>query len=285
MSGKREKTVTSINGRLVRKGRGLVSVFDNSLLYAEGLFETMLAEGDRVILFDEHMARLKKGARVTGLELPVSLDDVAQWMRKTLAAHPAPMKKLRLTLTAGESARWVGVQGKPQLILSAASHQLPSKPFVLHLSKHRVHQESIFRRIKTISYAIHAAALRDAKQAGCDDALMLNQKDQIAEVTSANIFWVKGGKVYTPPLSAGCLDGVTRKVTLKLLRKMGHEPVERNATLQTLSNAEEVFITSSLKLVIGVSQIKGGHHSLRFHPGEITRALSVRMKELVGIAR
>ncbi len=283
MSGKRVKTVTTINGRIISQGRGVVSVFDNSLLYAEGLFETLLAVDDRIIFLDEHLRRLSRGAKVTGLKLPVSTDTLVGWMKKTLAAHPSHLKKLRLTLTAGESARWVGVQGKPQVILSTAPHEMPTRPFKLHVSRFNVDQDSIFRRIKTISYAIHAAAFNQAKKAGCDDALMLNEKDQVAEVTSANIFWVKKNRTYTPPPSSGCLDGVTRKILIREMKKLKFSLTEQTCTLAKLADADEVFITSSLKLAIGVAQIKNGRESMRFKPGPITQEISDHLIQMAGL--
>jgi len=282
MSG-RVKTVTTINGRMVKQGRGAVSVFDNGLLYAEGLFETMLAIDNRAIFWDEHLKRLYKGTAVTGLKLSIEADELTRWMKKTLRAHPSRLTKLRLTITAGESARWVGAQGKPQVIFGAAEHQMPVEPFKLHVSRFHVDQDSIFRRIKTISYAIHAAALSQAKRAGCDDALMLNEKEQVAEVTSANIFWVKKDRIYTTPLASGCLDGVTRKIVLRELKKLQYNPVERNCNLTTLAKADEVFITSSLKLVAAVALIQNGRERYRFDSGPITQEISHHLRRMVGL--
>ena len=125
------KTVTSINGRIVKRGDDKISVFDNSLLYAEGLFETLLAIDNRLLFFTEHYNRLKKGARVLGIKIPVDRKTMKQWMERILKAHPDRIVKLRLTVTSGEAARWVGTQGKQQIILSASPHSLPDKPFIL----------------------------------------------------------------------------------------------------------------------------------------------------------
>lgn len=283
MSEARLKTVTTINGKLARGGARQVSVFDNALLYAEGLFETFLAIGQRIVFLDEHLRRLYKGAGVIGLDIPVSRDRLALWMKKTVKAHPARIKKLRLTVTAGESARWVGVQGKPQVILSASPHELPDRPFRLHVSRFRVDQQSVFRRIKTVSYAIHAAALKQARRVGCDDALLLNEKEQIAEVTSANIYWAQNGRIHTPPIDSGCLEGVTRRVVLREAKRLGYNLTETNATLADLVKADEVFISSSLKLVVGVSHIKAGRKSHTFTSGPITESLSGHFRLIVGV--
>jgi branched-subunit amino acid aminotransferase/4-amino-4-deoxychorismate lyase len=266
----RHQTITTINGELVPSSRARISVFDNSLLYAEGLFETFLACDDRVLFLKEHLDRLYKGAAVIDLKPPVGRRTLAAWMKQTLRAHPDRIKKLRLTVTSGESARWVGVQGKPQVILSAAPHEMPREPFRLQVGDWRVDQDSEFRRIKTISYAIHAAAFKRARQDGFDDALMLNKRGDVAEVTSANIFWCRKGKVYTPPISAGCLEGVTRRMVIREAARLGTRIIERNESFEGLVRADEIFISSSLKLVIGVAEIARGRRRYRFEPGPMT---------------
>ena len=275
------KTVTSINGRIVKRGDDKISVFDNSLLYAEGLFETLLAIDNRLLFFTEHYNRLKKGARVLGIKIPVDRKTMKQWMERILKAHPDRIVKLRLTVTSGEAARWVGTQGKQQIILSASPHSLPDKPFILYVSDYKVDQDSIFRRIKTISYAIHAAALNQAKKAGCDDALLLNENNQIAEVTSANIFWINKNKIHTTPLNSGCLEGITRKIVLKEVEKLGYRFVEKHINLENLLKADEVFISSSLKLVSPVSKIKTSTGIFKLKRGMITEKISDHFNKLV----
>ena len=106
------KTVTTINGRLVSRKDEKISVFDNTLLYAEGLFETCLCVDDNIVFLKEHLRRLRRGVKVTDFLLPVDDTTLSRWMHKTVRSHPARIKQLRLTLTAGESARYVGRQGK-----------------------------------------------------------------------------------------------------------------------------------------------------------------------------
>jgi len=277
------KTVTTINGRRVPRSKARISVFDNSLLYAEGLFETLLAVDDRVLFVDEHLDRLYRGARVIGLTVPVDRPTLARWMHAAAGAHPARIKMLRLTITSGESARYLGVAGKPQVILSAAPYRIPEKPFRLLVADWRVDQDSVFRQIKTISYAINAAALRRAKQRGYDDALLLNERDQVAEVSSANIFWVKRGLVYTPPLTAGCLEGTTRKTVLRVARKLGIRIIERTEQIDAMLRADEVFITSSLKLVVAVSAVRYRNRSYRWRTGDLTRRLSAELQRIAGV--
>lgn len=280
---KRLHTTTTINGRLVKRGDDKISVFDNSLLYAEGLFETFLAVGDNIIFLDDHLKRLYKGARVLGLKIPVDKNRLSNWMKRTVSEHPDRITKLRMTLTSGEAARWVGISGKQQVILSASPHTMATKPFKLHVSEFKVDQDSIFRRIKTISYAIHAAALKKAKKLKYDDAILLNEKGNVAEVTSANIFWVEKGKIFTPPLGAGCLEGITRIKVINEARKIGIAVAEQNISLKKLLKADEIFISSSLKLVAPVSRIKNEKTVYKFNAGPITGSLQKYFLQLIGL--
>jgi len=263
---RRVKTVTTINGKRVSEAQARVSVFDNALLYAEGLFETFLAIDDHVVFAQEHLDRLYKGASVIDLQIPVTGRTLERWMRSTIRAHPSRVKKLRMTITSGEAA---------------SPHELPTEPFRLKVSDWKVDQDSIFRRIKTISYAIHAAALKQARQAGYDDALLINENNEIAEITSANIFWVKKGKIYTPPLSAGCLEGITRERVLMEARRLRLPVIEKTERLAALLRSEEIFISSSLKLVIGVSEIADSRKRYRFKPGEVTSRLKQRLNDTI----
>ncbi len=275
--------MTSINGRLVNPRDAKISVFDNSVMYGEGLFEMFLGIDDRVIFEEEHLRRLYRGAKVIDLKMPIPREELRRWMRRTLAAHPARIKKLRLTVTCGLSKKWFGEQGKPQIILNAGPHVMPEDPYRLYLAKFRLDERSEFRRIKTLSYTIHAVALKRAQARRYDDALLLNNRNQVAEVTSANIFWLRQGKIYTPPLSSGCLDGVTRRIVFREVRKLGYTIEERNITLPKMLETGEIFISSSTKLVIPVSRIRDEHTTHELPVGPVSRELSAHFRRLVGL--
>ena len=188
-----------------------------------------------------------------------------------------------MTATSGEAARWTGIQGKPQVILSASPHELPSKPYKLFVSEFKVDQDSIFRRIKTLSYVTHATALKRARRKRADDALLLNERNRIAEVTSANIFWVKKGRIYTTPISSGCLEGITREAAISESQRLGFTVSQKQETLAGLLNADEIFVSSSLKLILGVCLIIDGSHRHPFSTGPVTDALMSRFRSKMGL--
>lgn len=106
-----------------------------------------------------------------------------------------------------------------------------------------------------LSWAQNVALLEKAHAEGFDDVLLLNERGHIAECTSANVFLVRGRKVLTPPLSSGCLPGVTREVLREVVPRAGLELIEDNLTPDELSSASEVFISSTTREVAGVGSI------------------------------
>ena len=141
----------------------------------------------------------------------------------------------------------------------------------------------MFNRIKTISYGAKAAALREAQKNKCDDALLINSSGNISELTSANIFWTKKNKIYTPPVTAGCLEGVTRKLILKEAKKNRWQIIEKNCSLRELKSAGEVFSSSSLRLVRAVGEIRAKKYKAKFEAGPMSEIIFSRICDMLDI--
>ena len=278
-----KKIVTSINGRIVTGKEARISVYDNSLLYAEGLFETFLAIDSRLAFSKEHFIRLRKGANLLGLKLSTSESKLEMWLRATARAHPARFKRLRLTVTGGESAVWTGKRGRSRVICSAVEHKFDNSPLKLFAPESKIDESLVFNRIKTISYGAKAAALREAQKNKCDDALLINSSGNISELTSANIFWTKNNKIYTPPVTAGCLEGVTRKLILSEARKNRWQIIEKNCSLKELKSAGEVFSSSSVRLVRAVGEIRAKNYKAKFEAGPMYEIIFSRICEMLDI--
>ena len=269
-----------IDGREVAGNRAKISVFDNSLFYADGLFETLLAIDKRVVFLDGHLKRLEKGARLIGLRLPVSLPTLKRWIISAAKKNTAPIKKIRLTVTAGETAFWAGKATKPKVIIIVTEYALPERTYRLTVSPFRIIENSPFRNVKTLSFVIEMTSRKRAYKSKYDDAILVNRAGFVAEATSANIFWVKKGKLYTPPLNAGCLEGMTRRHILALARKNGMPVYEKNIRLEDFLKGDEIFITSSLKLILPVTTVKSDK-IFRFQVGKVTARLQELLKKLI----
>jgi len=281
VSTPRSASVISVNGVIQPRSRATISVHDSALLYGTGLFETFLAVDREVVFLEEHLERLSRGAQALELRLSVSRRTLSRWLKDTVAAHPAGIKRVRLTLTGGTAKRWAGKQGKPQIIVTVTSHKLQSKPLRLTVSDLKIDQDSFLCNIKTTSYTINALAMRQAASRKLDDALLLNYDSEVTEMSSANIFWVKKGTLFTPSLDTGCLEGTTRAFIVGDANRLKIPLREQRSALPTLLSADEVFITSSLKLVTPVTHIENRKKTYRFAPGQITNELSERLREKV----
>ncbi|MCX6827245.1 MAG: aminotransferase class IV, partial [candidate division Zixibacteria bacterium] len=206
-----------------------------------------------------------------------------EWIDTAVRKNPANVKKIRLTLTAGNSSFWAGYATKPRIIIIVTDYSLPKNPFRLMVSPFRIDEKSPFRTIKTLSFIIEMTSRKKAYATGFDDALLLNRAGNVAETSSANIFWANQGNLYTPPLSAGCLNGMTRKHILRIAKENNITAYERNIKLKNLLSAQEIFITSSLKLILPVVNIQA-EKSFRYKAGKLTNRLQqLLLDDIMGV--
>jgi branched-subunit amino acid aminotransferase/4-amino-4-deoxychorismate lyase len=232
---------------------------DRGLTLGDGLFETLLARDGVLMAVDAHLQRLAQGCSVLGLPAP-DLAAARALMDAALAeAAPAPRLAVRLTVTAGSGGR--GLERPPaptlRMFATAASAPRPEGPARLVTSTVRRNAASPASRLKTLSYLDNILARREARAAGADEALMLNGEGKIACAAAANIFWTRGGRLFTPALDCGVLAGIMRAEILALATAMGVETVEAVETPAVLTRAGGVFLTSSLIGVRPVSEIDG----------------------------
>lgn len=240
---------------------------DRGLLLGDGLFETILVRDGKAILFDEHVARLRAGCITLGLPAPD-----AQAVRDLCLDLEADMAigrwALRLTLTAGSGGRGLErmAASEPHMFATAAPSPGPRGSVALLTSTVRRNEGSPSSRLKSLAYLDNVLARRAASPA---EALMLNNRGEIACAAAANIFWVKDGRLFTPALDCGVLDGIMRG------RVMAAAAVEEvRAPRMALQDAEAVFLTNSLIGVRAAASLDGVN--LRGHPmvEELARGLA-----------
>lgn len=222
---------------------------DRGLTLGDGLFETILARDGQLVLLDEHLARLARGCATLGLPAP-DMEEAARLCRDAVIPERCA---IRLTLTTGVGGRGLDRPAKPTPILfaTAAPAPLPG-PARLVTSGVRRNEGSPASRLKTLSYLDNILAREEAREAGADEALMLNNAGEVACAAAANVFWVKGETLFTPALECGVLDGVMRRKVLEAAPGLGLAPVETRASRAEILAAEEIFLTNSL---IGVRPV------------------------------
>jgi branched-subunit amino acid aminotransferase/4-amino-4-deoxychorismate lyase len=232
---------------------------DRGLLLGDGLFETILARDGELILFDAHIERMQAGCMALGLPAP-DMDDARDLCQAMLAESDALTGRfaVRMTLTAGSGGRGLErpAAPEPHIFASVAPSPRPQGPVALVTSDLRRNEGSPSARLKTLSYLDNVLARRLAAPA---EALLLNNRGEIACAAAANIFWVRGGKLFTPHRDCGVLDGIMRRQVMAAARVE-----EVQAPRAMLEGAEAIFLTSSLIGVRPVASLDGA--SLRTHP-------------------
>ncbi|MGP3684862.1 aminotransferase class IV [Streptomyces sp. IBSNAI002] len=240
-----------------------VSVFDHGLTVGDGVFETLKAEGGRAFALTRHLERLTRSARGLGLPDP-DLDEVRRACAAVLEANPMPLARLRVTYTGGLSP--LGSDrgnAAPTLVAAVAeSVRRPDTTAVLRVDWVR-NERSAVAGLKTTSYAENVVALAAAHRAGASEALLANTVGRLCEGTGSNVFVVLDGELHTPPLSSGCLAGITRALVVEWAGAK-----ETDLPFEVLEQAEEVFLTSSLRDVQSVLRVDG--RELGSAPGPVT---------------
>ena len=237
------------NGRLMDFAEARIDPTDRGFTLGDGLFETIAVRGATPARLDAHLARLRDGARVIGLDVPVSDQALADALSEVVEANHMVEGLLRLTLTRGPAPRRL-VQvdpAAPSLLITGWPGDLPRdstvpEPVTAVIStRTRRNEHSPLSRIKTLNFLDSIIAAREAADRGTDDALLLNTRGNLAEATAASLFLVVDGRVVTPPVDDGAMPGVMRA---DVIRDLG--AAENTLGPTDLAHASEAFLTNSL---------------------------------------
>jgi len=233
---------------------------DRGLLLGDGLFETILADGGRLVWWPEHMARLRAGSAALGLPEPdtdqiLSAAEVALQTAGLAAARAA----VRVTWTAGSGGRGLDRPEalSPRLFVTAAPAPMASGPTTLEVTEVRRNEGSIAARHKTLAYLDSVLARRAARAAGAEEAVMLNNRGEVACAAAANLFWRTPEGWRTPALACGVLGGLARQAVLARAAAAGRPIAEVAEGLASLDQALEAFVTNSLIGLRPVARLNG----------------------------
>lgn len=254
-----------MNGRLMNASEARIPITDHGLLYGDGLFEGIRLRQGKLLWLDRHLARLARGATAIGMTLPLPTAQIGDVVGETLRAHGQPEAYMRLLVTRGEGELGVDPTScpKPSLICLAARISLFSDEqrseglALVTASQRRPDPDVLDPSVKSLNYLGSVLAKLEAKQAGADDALMLNKQGQVAEASVANVFAVHDDVLSTPPVIAGCLPGINRAAVMHLAPSLGLAVRECSLGRADLLGADEVFLTGSGAGVIGVRSLDG----------------------------
>jgi branched-chain amino acid aminotransferase len=243
------------------------------LICGWGIFTTMRISRSEAFAYERHWRRLEKDAAVIRMPMPYTGPKVRVNLHEVIRANKVTDGCARIYLVYNSVGFWQGDEQLPQVDLIICSAPLPEypEPIRLGLREHGRHAASPLAGVKSTSWLPNVWAVGEAQRDGFDEVVLLNERGEIAECTAANIFAVKNGKVYTPPLNSGCLEGVTRGILFEIAPEAGVAVVEQALRPEDLYSADEVFISSTNRNLLGVGEIAG--HRIATAPGPVTRQL------------
>src|SRR5438270_3360346 len=259
------------NDRLLPIDKVRLSPGQAGLLCGWGIFTTIRIARGEAFAYERHWRRLEKDAALIRLPMNYTAAKVRVHLHEVIRANQVTEGCARVYLVYNQIGFWQSGEQQPQVDLIIYSAPLPQfrEPLRLALRTQGRHAAAPLAGVKSISWLPNVWAVAEAVKEGFDEVVLLNERGEVAECTAANIFAVKNRKIYTPPLSSGCLEGVTRGILFEIAPEAGISIVEQNLRPEDLYSAEEVFISSTNRNIIGVGEIAG--HKIAAAPGPITR--------------
>lgn len=276
-----------IDGKFYPESEAKISVFDHGLLYGDGVFEGIRFYNGCVFRLEEHLQRLWDSARSICLDVPISRAEMTEALLESIRKNDMREGYIRLLLTRG-----VGNLGlnpaqckKPSVIIIVAAIALYPKEMyekglsVVTCATRRTNPASLNPAVKSLNYLNNVMARIEANLAGADEALMLNDAGNVAECTADNVFVIKNGHIFTPPISAGALRGITRAVAFEIAAELGIRIKETDITRHDVFVADECFLTGTAAEVIPVIRADGRSIGTG-KPGPISRRMIARFREI-----
>jgi branched-chain amino acid aminotransferase len=250
-------------GHAVDPENARISVFDRGFLYGDSVYETLRTSGGRYVDLRAHLDRLRRSASGIALEIPFSDDQIVAACDAAQRAAENQDSRIRVVVTRGGGPMQLDPRGAsgPELVVFVQELvPLPPEAYEAGISAQVVGDLHGLRYpgLKTGNYLPHVLALRHAAvQHGSDDAILCNAEGWVTEGATANLFMVEKGRVLTPPLEVGLLAGITRSRVIQLAREEGLDLEETKIRPDRLRAASEVFLTSSVRGVMPVTQLDG----------------------------
>jgi branched-chain amino acid aminotransferase len=261
------------NDRLLPIEEVRLSPGQAGLLSGWGLFTTLrVAEGE-LFAYERHWRRLEKDAMRTHIPFPFDSEKVREQLYEVLRANEVLEGTARIYVVFNKAGFWQSDEPSPVVDLILYSAGLPNykEPVRLWLREQGRHAASPLAGVKVTSWLNNVWNLRDAQHEGFDEVVLLNERGEVSECTAANIFCVRGGRILTPPLTSGCLEGITRGVLLEIAASVGVSAAEHTLMPNDLFSAEEVCMSSTNRNLLGVGEIAG--HKIAQAPGPVTLKL------------
>jgi len=247
------------NGKIEESAEASLFPGQLGLLAGWGVFTTLRVVNGALFAWERHWARMSRDARLLNVEMPRDPGEIERDLIHLVEKNEAPDCTMRLVVVRNGGGFWEGpASGRASdTIALTADTKRWGASVRLGIQPHARFAAGDFTRAKVLSWAQNLRWAERAQEQGFDEVILLNEYCRVAECTSANVFAVFGHEVSTPPVSEGCLPGITREVLLEEARVPGVRLIERELTVDELYQADEVFITSTTRGLLPVREIAG----------------------------
>ncbi len=279
----------SIDGRVGSPDDVTLKVTDNGFVFGDSAYETLRTYGGRPFELDRHLRRLRRSIGLLGFELKTGDDEIRARVEACLSFARNDESYLRVIVSRGVgdmSYRFeriaeptVAMYAKPLEPASEAFYSQGSRAVIVSIRRNPI--EALNPAIKSSNLLNNALATREAYAKGAFEAILLNTRGEVAEGAGSNVFIAKNGRLLTPPLSCGLLAGITRELTLEIAGTVGVPQEERVLFPADLRNADELFVTSTLKELAPMVTLDGAPIGAGA-PGPLTKALLLAYRSRIG---
>ncbi len=281
--------IVILNGQVTPPETASISVYDRGFLYGDSVFETIRTYGGKPFALAEHLARLERSAERVFIRLPVSTDTLAAEVGEGLRLAQNAESFVRIMLTRG-----TGPLGLDPDLAENPSRVVLVEPFVppareayengieaIVVRAARATDATSAAGAKVANYLTSLLAIREARRRGAVEAFIVDARGSVLEGTTSNVFFVKKGELVTPPENAGILAGITRAHVLRAADEIGVPTALRDVREEELFDADELFISSTLREILPVVRLDGKTIASG-RPGDVTRRLHEAFRRYVG---
>jgi branched-chain amino acid aminotransferase len=276
-----------IDGKFYSEADAKVSVFDHGLLYGDGIFEGIRFYNGRVFRLEQHLDRLWKSARSICLHIPMTQKEMTEALLETIRRNNLRDGYVRLVVTRGVGNLGLNPEQckNPSVIMIVATIALYHEDFyrkglsIVTVATRRTNPAALNPAVKSLNYLNNVMARIEANLASADEALMLNDAGNVAECTADNVFVIRQGQIFTPPITAGALQGITRSVIFEIGSELDIKVTEADLTRHDIFVADECFLTGTAAEIVPVVKADGriiGNGK----PGPITTRIIARFREM-----
>lgn len=276
-----------LDGQFYDKENAKISVFDHGLLYGDGVFEGIRFYQGRVFRLTEHIDRLFDSAKAICLTVPLDKPAMTEAVLETIRQNALQDGYVRLVVTRGSGDLGLNPALCPKATVFIIASKITLYPeemyrtglVVTTCATRRIPHGALSPMVKSLNYLNNVLAKIEAQQSGAGEGLMLNEQGYVAECTGDNVFVVKNGALFTPPISSGALAGVTRGVVFELASELGIPISEPNMTRYDIYTADECFLTGTAAEIIPAVKLDTRPIGTG-RPGPITARLIERFHQL-----